>query len=1172
MKYITKLRRYIKGNASRWLIRLSGYFRTNYYLRTYPDVKEQGLDPITHFLLYGKSESRNPSEKFNTVFYLSLYPDVRDSELNPLVHYLLFGWRERRCPHPSKYRPNTGEISVMPKKLVKEYAKLIDKSSYFDAQYYRDKYADVARAKYNPLEHYIRFGWKENRNPSARFNTSYYLLQNPDVKKSGIIPLVHYLTIGKEEGRLPTLFLFRESDCISRADITEITSSPVTSELLKVAVVAHLYYPDLVDEIMTYLRHIPVPFHVFCSTSAENKEIIQQKLSAQFSSGTFTLHISAPEERDIGPLIHFLQKELDAFDLVCKIHTKKSPHDQNLANWRTYLLQQLLGSRETVETIFSHFSIDAGLGMIWPVNHPYLYAIGLGDTWGSKYSSAHHKALIKDQFPNLDVYTRQELIEFPAGSMFWFRPEILAEMKPVILDEPDLQKNQLAVDGTILHALERCFGLLATVNQYTFKTIYIPQSDKNVHIEKPVCFTSEAPKILFITHDFCQLGAQGILFQVMNWLHQHTYYQMHLIALEMGNDGGLMWHSFNNICDITLWDELSKGKSINESGEVIFQKIGKVEAIYGNTILTAAIYESLQIFQAPIISHIHELQSSIESFVPTKTVEAYKKYTNHSIACSKEVSQNLIENLSQSESDVSIVEEFIDISSSFKQQQALPGQVADAADIFTVYGCGTISLRKGTDLFILTASELVKRGHTRFQFFWIGQLLWESNETRVHSWSYWETYMKENQLERYLHFTGIQKNPRDFFLQGDVFFLPSREDPFPLVCLEAADCGLPILCFEGAGGIPGFVGDDAGLVVPMDPEKAADAIELYFQNRQLLKIHGENAYEKVRTHHNSDVSIPHILSTLRTTASLRPVVSVIVPIYNHGPYLEKRLDSIYSQTFRDMEVIMLDDASTDGGERILHQYKHRASTQLIVNEKNTGNPFAQWEAGIQRAKGDFIWIAEGDDCADEAFLATLLPFFQGPDMGFVYCASHTISPMDDVTENYYLYAGHYDHLGYPTERWQADYINPGNDEIQYALAVRNTIPNASAVLFRTSALKTVDFTEAKRLKFCGDWHIYVSLLHQAWNIGYCAQPLNYHRKHSNSVVAKTTASARVTLQEYYAMHAYILSITSVSESVFEQMIHSVVHDLAGLWADLSREDLTSFYSVEHLRKLHDEVK
>lgn len=73
----------------------------------------------------------------------------------------------------------------------------------FDAAYYLAHNPDVAAAGMDPLQHYLQYGWKEHRDPSAYFSTSWYLAQNPDVAAAGLDPLVHYETYGWREGRDP---------------------------------------------------------------------------------------------------------------------------------------------------------------------------------------------------------------------------------------------------------------------------------------------------------------------------------------------------------------------------------------------------------------------------------------------------------------------------------------------------------------------------------------------------------------------------------------------------------------------------------------------------------------------------------------------------------------------------------------------------------------------------------------------------------------------------------------------------------------------------------------------------------------------------------------------------------------------------------------------------------
>ena len=103
-----------------------------------------------------------------------------------------------------------------------------------------------------------------------------------------------------------------------------------------------------------------------------------------------------------------------------------------------------------------------------------------------------------------------------------------------------------------------------------------------------------------------------------------------------------------------------------------------------------------------------------------------------------------------------------------------------------------------------------------------------------------------------------------------------------------------------------------------------------------------------------------------------PKVSVIVPNYNHAPYLKRRLDSILGQSYQDFELILLDDHSSDGSADILLSYKDDPRvSQVIINEENSGSTFKQWDKGLSLAEGEYIWIAESDDWCEKTLLGTL---------------------------------------------------------------------------------------------------------------------------------------------------------------------------------------------------------
>ena len=108
-----------------------------------------------------------------------------------------------------------------------------------------------------------------------------------------------------------------------------------------------------------------------------------------------------------------------------------------------------------------------------------------------------------------------------------------------------------------------------------------------------------------------------------------------------------------------------------------------------------------------------------------------------------------------------------------------------------------------------------------------------------------------------------------------------------------------------------------------------------------------------------------------------PLVSVVVPNYNYKRYLNLRIQSILQQTYQNIELILLDDASTDGSEEVLSAYQnHTKVSHILLNEHNTGNPFKQWFKGMQLAKGKYIWIAEADDLCELTFLEKVVPLME----------------------------------------------------------------------------------------------------------------------------------------------------------------------------------------------------
>ena len=102
-----------------------------------------------------------------------------------------------------------------------------------------------------------------------------------------------------------------------------------------------------------------------------------------------------------------------------------------------------------------------------------------------------------------------------------------------------------------------------------------------------------------------------------------------------------------------------------------------------------------------------------------------------------------------------------------------------------------------------------------------------------------------------------------------------------------------------------------------------------------------------------------------------PKISVIIPVYNVEKYLEKCLDSVINQTFKDIEIICVNDGSKDKSEEILKRYSTLDSRIRIINQQNQGLSAAR-NTGIEHAEGEYISFIDSDDYIDDTLYETLI--------------------------------------------------------------------------------------------------------------------------------------------------------------------------------------------------------
>ena len=109
------------------------------------------------------------------------------------------------------------------------------------------------------------------------------------------------------------------------------------------------------------------------------------------------------------------------------------------------------------------------------------------------------------------------------------------------------------------------------------------------------------------------------------------------------------------------------------------------------------------------------------------------------------------------------------------------------------------------------------------------------------------------------------------------------------------------------------------------------------------------------------------------------MISVIVPIYNVAPYLAQCLDSLQRQTYSDMQVVLVNDGSTDDSPAIAHRYVQQDKRFILVNQANGGLSAAR-NTGLEHAKGEYVTFVDSDDYIDDDYLATLIRHAEGYDV------------------------------------------------------------------------------------------------------------------------------------------------------------------------------------------------
>ncbi|HEX7705710.1 MAG TPA: glycoside hydrolase family 99-like domain-containing protein [Thermoanaerobaculia bacterium] len=316
--------------------------------------------------------------------------------------------------------------------------------------------------------------------------------------------------------------------------------------------------------------------------------------------------------------------------------------------------------------------------------------------------------------------------------------------------------------------------------------------------------------LLFVSHDAARAGAQIIMLRILETLAKRQEFELFLL-LRSGGELRPDFERFSHVLDLQELQAPDEKQAVLDALEMMGMRPALA---FCNTVASGPVASVLHERGVPVVANLLELPTTIDALGPEmlRDVLASSKAT---VVASEFVRAALIRHYAIPEKALTVIHAGVpgwngEAEDRAKARARIREQLGIPADGRIVLGCGTVHHRKGTDLFVQAARTAIRDlGLENAWFIWVGA---DEAGPLFRTWCVHD--LAASGLDSRVVLIGPRENTRDFYLAADAFLLTSREDPFPLVNLEAMARGLPVVAFAEAGGAPEALRDGAGIVVP----------------------------------------------------------------------------------------------------------------------------------------------------------------------------------------------------------------------------------------------------------------------------------------------------------------------------------------------------------------------
>lgn len=345
-------------------------------------------------------------------------------------------------------------------------------------------------------------------------------------------------------------------------------------------------------------------------------------------------------------------------------------------------------------------------------------------------------------------------------------------------------------------------------------------------------------KIIIVSHDAHPHGAQYLALNIAKYLKEYFKYEVVIII----NGTGDLADKFQSIGSVYFTEGLDE-KQKNKLFQELFDR-GFRKAI-ANTSVIGEIVKSLALNNIKVVSLIHEMKSVIETNQLQNSIKQITKYADKIVFPSEIVKKDFeyFEDIGDiGDKDTHIKPQGLFRVNQYKYKKKIARKklleelnLNESSKVILNIAYG--DERKGIDIFAEVGKKLIKN-NPNIHFVWVGHY-------KVALVNKIIELLKENEILGNFHFLGLQEDIDHYYAGSDIFFLSSREDPFPSVVMDAMNVGLPVVAFAGAGGFTDIISPDCGLLVDIsNPASASGAILKLLNDKKLYSNISISSVEK----------------------------------------------------------------------------------------------------------------------------------------------------------------------------------------------------------------------------------------------------------------------------------------------------------------------------------------